>query len=201
MKEDSRVKCILALAKAFEQKDTAIIDRIEKVLLPQENTLPKELQEVLNSWGNTPLEEPEFFELLYKEGTTLEQVQEAAAKNINTDNYNAIEIAILANEVRKKVENKTDKDGVYKTTPAIDKIKLPKVSQIKALKKVANKEDITDKEINYEIFKIAEVIEAEITKWEADIITEMYFSYIKLVDNGTIGNIADISPFSRYIKN
>ncbi len=201
MKEDSRVKCILALAKAYEQKDTTTIDRIEKVLLPQESTLPQELQEVLDTWGNTPIEEPEFFELLYKEGTTLEQVQEAAAKNINTDDYNAVSIAILASEVRKKIENKTDKDGIYKTTPAIDRIKLPKVSQIKTLKKIANTEDITDQQLNEEIFKIAEVKEKDISKWEADLIVDMYLSYIRLVDSGTIGAIADISPFTRYLKN
>ncbi len=201
MKDANRTKCIIALAKAYEQKDTTTIDRIEKVLLPQESTLPQELQEVLNTWGYTPIEEPEFFELLYKEGTTLEQVQEAAAKNINTDDYNAVSIAILASEVRKKIENKTDKDGIYKTTPAIDRIKLPKVSQIKTLKKIANTEDITDQQLNEEIFKIAEVKEKDISKWEADLIVDMYLSYIRLVDSGTIGAIADISPFTRYLKN
>ena len=201
MKDANRTKCIIALAKAYEQNDTATIDRIEKFLLPQESTLPQELQEVLNTWGNTPIEEPELYDLLYKAGTTLEQVQEATAKNINPDDYSAIDIAILASEVRKKVENITDKDGVYKTTPTIDKIKLPKVSQIKTLKKMATTEDITDEKLNEEIFKIAEVKSKDISKWEANLIVDMYLSYIRLVDSGTIGSIADISPFSRYLKN
>lgn len=203
-------KMILAISKAYEHGDTAVISRLEAIALPSEEKLPPELQECLESWGKTPIEEPEFFKLATS--GTLEDVKAAAVKDLNIDDYNAVDIGTLASRVSNQIQGKIDADGKYKTTPNIDQVKLPRTTQLRALKKLATVAtdvadevgitgDTVEEKMTTEIFKIAGVKQEDLTDWEEDLIKNMFYSYIQAVDNDTLGSYSDRTPFARYIKN
>lgn len=196
--QENAQKAMFAIAQAYKLGNTVVINRIESILIPDEQELPDELQKCLESWGKTPIEEPEFFKK--SEKPSLEELKELAIKDLNIDDFNALDIAVLADRVYKRITNKIDDDGRYKTTPNIDNVKLPRTSQLKALKKLATT-NATNKKIDNEIFKIAGVKEKDLTQWEADLIKEMIFSYVSAVDSDTMGNYTDRTPFARYIKN
>ena len=198
MKKDTRSLALVALARAYEQKDTVVIGRIEAILIPDEHELPKELQECLESWGNTPIEEPEFFEL--SKSAKIEDLKIASMKELDIDAFDALSIGTFTNKLYKQISDKIDKDGMYKTTPNIDKVKLPKTTQLRKLKQMAT-DKIENKEIQKELFKIAGVNQKDITEWESDLIQKMIFGYVQAVDSDTMGNFSDRTPFARYIKN
>ena len=197
-KQDTKHKSILALAQAYEQNNTIIIDRIEAILIPSEKELPKELQKCLESWGKTPIEEPEFFKMT--EAATLEEMKEVAVKDLDIDSFDAMEIGTFTNRVYKQITEKLDEDGKFKTTPNIDNVKLPKTTQLRELKKLAVAQ-ASEEKIDKEIFKIAGVKQKDISKWESDLVKTMIFSFVTAVDRDTIGNYSDRTPFARYIKN
>jgi len=197
-KIEKKNQVILALAQAYESGNTALTNRIENIVVPDEQKLPKELQEVLDSWGNTPVDEPEFFELT--KSANLEELKATSVKDLDIDAFEALDIGTLANRVYKKVTDKIDKDGKYKTTANIDNVKLPKTTQLRALKKLAA--DGADSDvINKEILKISGVKKKDLIEWEQNLVIEMIFSYVQAVDKDTIGNYTDRTPFARYIKN
>ena len=173
---------------------------IDNIVIPHEEPLPEKLREVLDSWGSSPHEEPEFYNFMSKSGTTLDEVKLKALKDANEDDFSALDVANLANRVRYKITGKIDDDGMYKTTPNIDMVKLPKTSQLRELKKLA-KENTSQKDLSKEIFKIAGVDAEKLTEWEATLVDEMITAFSQAVDNNTLGNTADRTPFARYIKN
>ena len=61
--------------------------------------------------------------------------------------------------------------------------------------------ETSDEKIDEEIFKIAGVKQADVSEWEANLIKEIFFSYIQAVDKDTLGEYTDRTPFARYIKN
>jgi hypothetical protein len=200
--QEKKNKVIITLAEAYESKNTNLTDRVEAILIPNVQVLPAPLQEVLNSWGTTPIEEPAFAKLLIEKGTTAEQIKEVSAKDLDLDLYNALDIATLAAKVRSKIMDKIDEEGKYKSTPLIDKCKLPKTSQIKTLKQmVIDKKE--EAELNSFIYISTgiEELELNLTEWEADLIREMTISYINGVDQDTLGNYIDRTPFARYLGN
>jgi len=192
-------EALIALSQAYALDNTAITDRIESILLPDNQELPEELQKCLESWGNNPVDEPSYDEKIIDKAT-LEEMKLIAIKDINIDDFTAMDIAVLSDRVYKKVTNQIDDDGKYKTTPTINNVKLPRTTQLRALKKLATDGASEDK-IDKEIFKIAGVKEKDLSKWEADIIKEMFFAYVQAVDSDTMGSHTDRTPFARYIKN
>jgi len=198
MNKEKMQKAVMALAQAYEQGNTVATDRVEAILIPEKQELPKELQECLDSWGKTPIEEPVFFELT--KSAVLEDLKVAAVKDLDIDKFDALDIATLANRVYKQVTEKMDEDSKYKTTPNIDNVKLPRTTQLRALKKLAvDKAD--NEKIDKEIFKIAGVKQKDLTEWESNLIKEMIFAYVQAVDKDTLGSYSDRTPFARYIKN
>lgn len=198
MQNDTRSKTIVALAQAYEQNNVATTKRIESILLPDDYELPEELQKCLESYGNTPMDEPEIFELA--KTAKIEDIKEKVVKELDIDSFSAIDIGTLANRVYKQITDKIDKDGMYKTTPSIDRVKLPKTTQLRKLKQMAT-EEIEIEKIEKELFNIAGVNQEEITEWEADLIRDMTFGYVQAVDSDTLGKFSDRTPFARYIKN
>lgn len=191
-------KALIALSQAYALGNTAVTDRIESILLPDNQELPEELQKCLESWGNNPVDESEYAKNI--DTATLEEMKMSAIKDLNIDDFNAIDIAVLSDRVYKKITNKIDDDGKYKTTPNIDKAKLPRTTQLRAIKKLAT-DEVAEEKIYKEIFKIAGVKEKDLSKWEADLIKEMFYAYVQAVDSDTMGSYTDRTPFARYIKN
>jgi len=197
-KQEKRTKVIMAIAKAYETGNTALTNRLEAIVIPNEEALPKELQKVLDSWGNNPIEEPEFFESL--KSAELEDLKQTAIKDLDIDAFSALDIALLAKKVNSKITDKIDKNGSYKTTPNIDKVTLPKTTQLRAIKKLA-KDGADDEAIEKEIFKIAGVKKKELIEWEQTLVRQMLYAFIEAVDKDTISSYSDRTPFARYIKN
>ena len=191
-------KVVIAIAQAYNTNNTALTSRVEAIVMPDEQPLPKELQECLESWGKTPIEEPEFFELT--QTATFEDLKDAAIKDLNIDDFNSLDVATFADRVYKRVTDKIDEDGKYKTTANIDKVKLPRTTQLKALKKLVI-DDAGEEKVNKEIFKIAGVKEKDISEWEANLIKDLTYSFVQAVDRDVVGNYSDRTPFARYIKN
>lgn len=198
--QEKRNKVIVLLAKAYEEKDTALTNRVEAIVIPHGEPLPQKLQEVLDSWGNTPIQEPEFYELINKDGTTIDDVKAMAIKDLNADDFSALDVAALANRVRYKIIGKIDDDGMYKTTPKIDQIKLPSTSQLKHLKELLRAET-PEPEFLKEMYKIAGINPDDITKWELELVEDMFINFTRAVDSSTLGNVVDKTPFARYLKN
>jgi len=196
--QEKKNKVIIALAQAYENGNTALTNRVESIVVPDEQELPKELQKCLESWGKTPIEEPEFFKLTTT--AKLEDLKLAAVKDLDIDAFDAIDIGTLANRVYRRITDKIDEDGKYKTTENIDKVKLPRTTALRELKKLAH-DKVSDEKITKEIFKRAGAKEKDLSKWEVDLIKEMIFSYVQAVDNDTMGSYTDRTPFARYIKN
>jgi len=196
--QEKKSKVIIALAQAYESGNTALTNRVESIVVPDEQELPKELQKCLESWGKTPIEEPEFFKLTTT--AKLEDLKLAAVKDLDIDAFDAIDIGTLANRVYRRITDKIDEDGKYKTTENIDKVKLPRTTALRELKKLAH-DKVSDEKITKEIFKRAGAKEKDLSKWEVDLIKEMIFSYVQAVDNDTMGSYTDRTPFARYIKN
>ena len=120
MNREKMNKVVMTLAQAYEQNNEKIINAVEAILTPNDQKLPEKLQKVLESWGTTPIEEPVFSELI--KTASIEELKLAAVKDLNIDDFDAIEIGTLANRVLKRITDKIDEDGKYKTTTNIDKI-------------------------------------------------------------------------------
>jgi len=129
---EKRNLAVIALARAYEQKDEKTIARVETILLPDTVKLPTELEEVLNSWGTSPIEESDMYALIKSAG--IEDVKEIAVRTVDIDAFSALDISTLTHKVIQRISNHTDADGVFKTTPKLSAVKLPRTSQIKELK-------------------------------------------------------------------
>jgi hypothetical protein len=153
---------------------------------------------VLELWGNTPIAEPKFFEATKtaKPG----ELSVIAVRDLDVDAFNAFDVGILTERVHKKITNKIDDDGMYKTTPSMDSMKLPRTSQINTMKQIAsNNQD--DKAIEKELYKAIGLKKTDLTEWEQELVDEIFFAYVEAVDANIIGNVSDKTPFARYLKN
>ena len=198
MKQEKRTKAVIALAQAYETGNIAITNRVEAIIMPDDQKLPKQLEACLKTWGKTPIDESEFFEL--SQTATFEEMKAASVKDLNIDDFDALDIATLTNRLFKQITNKIDDDGKYKTTPNIDKVKLPKTTQLKAIKDLAIS-DAGEEKLAKEIFKVAGVKAKDLSDWEVALVTEMTYAYIQAVDSDLMGSFSDRTPFARYLGN
>jgi len=200
---ENRTEVILAVAKAYEDENTALINKIENIVIKKKPTLPKELQEVLDKIGNTPLDEPEIFN-----AKSVHKTIRVVMGDLNIDDFSAADVSNLTKEAYIKVSSIVDDDGYYKTTPAIDKVKLPKTTEIEQLVDCAklHVDEATDpdkaqQEIENKIFEIAGVDKNTLTDWEKEVVTTMTYSYMEAVASNTISEASDFTPFAKYLKN
>ena len=198
MKNEKNSAAIIALAKAYEQGNTAITSRVESILIPDAQPLPIELQECLESWGKTPIEEPEYFEA--SKTAKIEDMKTIAMKELDIDLFDALDVATFTSRLYSQIIDKIDEDGKYKTTPNIDNVKLPRTTQLRKIKQMAT-DKVANEEILEEIFNIAGIEQESVSDWESDLIRDMMFGYIKAVDEDIMGRYSDRTPFARYIKN
>lgn len=196
--DEKKSKVILALASAYQNGNTSITERVEALLLPDEKKLPEALQTVLDSWGNTPIDEPEFAKMIEDNPLELDTL---AIKDLNIDDFNTLDIGLFVNKVRSKVIDYIDDDGKYKSTKNIDKAKLPRTSELKALRKMASEDGAVDMEINEEVLKVAGLKKKDLSTWEQNLVIQMVMAFANAVTQTTLGNYADRTPFARYIKN
>lgn len=195
---DIRARCILALGRAYEQKNKAITERVEAIMLPDDEELPKALQDIMDSWGNTPIEEPELFALI--ESGSMHEVSEFAIKNGDLDAFNSIDINVFTRRVIRKVTLKVDNDGVFKSTAKTDKMLLPTMSKIKMIREKARAQHSVS-EVEDEVFNAVGLTKDDLSKWEQELVLDLVTAFIKAGDAASIGEHVDRTPFARYLKN
>lgn len=196
---EKRDACIIALARAYEAGNTAVTSRIENIILTDQVKLPPKLEEVLQAWGTTPIDEPEMFDLIMNQ--PLEDVKVKAMRELNVDDFSALDVSTLAHRVINRITSKTDEDGKFKTTPALDSMKLPKTSGLREIKQmIVDQADVKD--IEQKAFDLVGFSDRNlITAWEQDLVLEILKDFINAVDSDALGGVADRTPFARYLKN
>lgn len=196
MKRDPKqTDAIIALAKAYEEGNTSIISRVEPVLLPQNVKLPDALEEILNTIGSSPIEEPE----LYAAINTMKPMEYAklSLKGANRDDFDALDIGLFVNRVFLKITSYVDEEGRYKSTPALDKMKLPTTSSIVKIQEAAEDKDGFEPSVSDALGLDFAVL----TDWEKGLAMEMASAFIAAVNGALLGNVVDRTPFGRYLKN
>jgi len=94
-------------------------------------TLHEQLQEVLDSLGNTPIVEKEIFEALDAKPLKKSKAVKLALskKGLKIKDFTGIEIAAFFNDLSTKILATKNKDGVFKSTPLTENFNLPDFEQ------------------------------------------------------------------------
>lgn len=196
---EKRDLAIISLARAYENKDTALISRVEAILLPDAVKLPPELETALNEWGNNPVVESDMYALI--KSAPLEDVKEVAIRKLNLDDFSALDISTFTARVIDRITSKTDADGIYKTTPTLDGMKLPRTSAIRSIKQMILDGKEQD-EIEAKAFETVGFADRSVlTDWEQELVLNLLKDFITAADSDALGAMADRTPFARYLKN
>lgn len=196
-------KVIYAVANAYATKDNMLIKKLEGLLLPEEITLPEDLQAQLETFGNNPIEEPKLFEAL--SNNDYDKFRALCLKDKSIDDVEVFDLHDFAVAVEKRITEMVDKDGVFKSTKNTEELKLPKSSQLNALNKIIETKE--DEQINFEklkeaIFETAGMEQEKLSDWEQGLVAEIYYSFIRATNNSIAKKQAvDRSPFAGYLKN
>lgn len=197
---DNQIAVYLALDNAYKTGNVLLTNRVEAIVAPQEIKLPDALQEIYDSLKDSPILEPELYAVLEKDDLRLEGFTQAIAGAVNLDDFDAIIASEFVSRCRFKILNTTDKDGVFKSSPTLDNVSLPKMSVIKQLAEDWNKgmtvEAFTDRAV-----EVAVPSGTVLTEWERNLVGELYLSYAVSFVNSIKGVVTDRTPFSRYLKN
>lgn len=187
----------MALARAYEEDNTNITERIESILTPSASSLPAPLQTALDKFGDTPIAEPKLYEAL--ETGESGKFSDLCAVGINLDDYDAIEASTYLSRVRTKILTDMDKDGVFKTTPLLDSIRLPKLSEVRAFSDKADGK--TEAELESEALSMIGLGDVKLSKWEIELARNIVLAYTQSTTDALLGKVTDRTPFSRYLKN
>lgn len=122
--------------------------------------LNDKLQEIIDALGNTPVAEPKIAELFANGESTKADVINAILSDhdLKIKEFNAIEMATFFNEVYKKIFDKKDVDGVFKSTPNTENMEMPDFEEVEDFINLANEleglkqvqTELTDKLVNGE---------------------------------------------------
>ena len=208
---EKKNEVIIAIANAYESKNEALTNMIESIVLPNNNFAPA-LQERYEALGDTPQDEPKFYELIEKLDEARQSGNVEAIEDTNdeiaeyllgdkADEFSALEIANFIDKSIAKIISYQDELGYFKTTPAVSEMKLPNTKDIKKIKKALSKENVQAEEISKLFFDIAGLKRDELTKWEANLCDTIFMEYYKAVMQSRIGVVASLTPFGKYLKN
>lgn len=188
----------IALAQAYEVGNTVITERIESILTPNELKLPDQLQTALDTLGDTPIAAPEAFSALEKEDPNA--FTKACSNGVDLDAYDAVEAGTFIARCRNKILSDVDKDGVFKTTPNLDKMRLPKLSEVRKYSDMA-KNGTSEEDLVKHITETIGLGKAKLTEWEQSLVKSIITSYTQVTTDAFIGKVTDRTPFARYLKN
>lgn len=199
--QNSQIEVFTALNQAYVSGNTFLTDRVEAIVAPQEVKLPDSLQEILDGIKDTPIDEPQLFAILQKDNMNLIGFTEAITSSVNLDDFDALTASEFISRARLKILSKTDKDGVFKSTPSIDQVKLPRMSMVKKLAEAVN-QDMPQAEFTDLAVSLAGIPESvSLTSWERDLIGEMFLAFAISYLTSLSGVASDRTPFARYLKN
>jgi len=204
MKKDveNRTKAIMALAKAYEENNVLLTTRVESILIPSEVNLPDELKEKLQLIKTTPIEEPELQSAFESENSFAFRTTVCKKLDVNVDDYDATVITELTIEALKRFRDKMDEDGMFKTTPNLTNMKLPKTSQLQEMMEMIKNKELTQETFLDKIFEIGGIKREDLTEWEKELVDAIFGEFIKANnDSYAMRQAIDKTPFSRYLKN
>ena len=154
--------------------------------------LSKELQELLDSKGNTPIAESETYAVMTKKNNVLiTEIFKVAIKGseVKIEDYvnKPMELATFINKLSVKISKLTDADGNYKKTPNTENIGLPNVYQLEELEPLVlqkiggDSSEKLQKEMDDICLAIMEkdfkVDIGSLTDWEKTLMTDQYQMY------------------------
>lgn len=203
---EKKTKVLLAIAREYENKNKNFTDRIESIVLPNELKLNKTLQEKIDDLKDTPIGEPELFKAI-KEETALEfKLTLFKHFRLDVDDFDLADSTEAVIAAIKKITDKKDSDGSYKSTPMLDTVKLPRTTQVQELMSIANNKELTNKEIDEKAkskaYEIAGVKKEDLTKWESELVWEMFLGFVSAnTDAVSMRQAFDRTQFARYLKN
>lgn len=195
---NSRPEVFIALAQAYESGNTVITERIESILTPNEFALPEALQSALDKLGDTPIAEPKAYAELEK--SDMNGFTEVVAAGVDLDLYDAVTASTFIARARTRILTDVDKDGVFKTTPALDKMRLPKLSEVRAYSDMA-KDGASEEDLVKHIMATVGLADATLTDWEQDLVKAIVTTYTQVTTDAFLGKVTDRTPFARYLKN
>ena len=156
---------------------------IENIKIRQENDeLPEDLKKILEKVKNNPIDEPEIFELNKKVENQEASIIELVLKFLTEeelDKHSADDISFLAGKIARKVSNKKDDNGVFKTTPNTSTWERPKPSQVMKFEKLQNKKAENEKagkkkqkDLEDLIYKSCKIDKSKLTEWEQELVVD-----------------------------
>jgi hypothetical protein len=185
------------IAKGSEASIIQILDKLESNVV-----LNPELQEKLDSIGDTPLLESKRNEAIDKqtENGLLPIIEDLITRE-EADKYSAEEIGDFIHKVVEKVTSFKKEDGTYKSTPNTKECDMPNAFEVddifklimegntlsdsakdaptnekeKVLKKIIK----ISKDLQKMVFKTAGLDKSKLTDWEVSLVTEMTYSTVR----------------------
>lgn len=197
--KDNQVSTYLALDQAYKTGNTALTSRVEAIVSPQDIKFPEVLELVLSDIKDTPLLEPKLFSILENDTMRLEGFTKALSARVDLDAFDALTASEFISAARHKILDKKDKDGVFKATPAIDQMKLPRISVVKELSEqcmVLDAPEFTELALS-----VSGLTAEALSNWERELVSEILLSYAVAYATSLGGIMPDRTPFARYLKN
>lgn len=174
--------------------------------------LHEKLQEVLDTIGNNPFDEPEIFEAIDVERPRKVKAVKIALerKGLNSKDFDAKEIGMFFNLMKDKISGLKLEDGSYKVTKNTKNYRFPDFEEVELMgdlgldlnelyKKQSLLVDTSDIEENaaniMQILKdmdelmwvVTGLNKDKLTAWEVKLISEQIFTYATNVDNTSMG--------------
>lgn len=178
--------------------------------------LNEQLKNALELVGNTPLDEPEIFEAIDLNPPEKMKMDKLKVVGIalersglkHTD-FTALEIGAFFHEVYHKVSAFEDKEGVLKSVPSIENLRLPNFEDVENIQtkleslqgidlSVAKPEefkDLTEKfvnqttELNDMVWEIAGLDKSALSEWEQTLVVQHIFKFITEVEKTSMGKL------------
>jgi len=159
IEQNKNVNDIMKIALLFEKGHKQdIMNFVNKIETSEKfETLPQALQDVYEKVGQTPIEEPELYEISERIAKSEGSIVEIAMKVMTddeVDEYSIEDIGFLCGEINRKVRYIKDKSGVFKSTPNTEDWQPPKPTKLFKYKKVID--NITEAEKSGDVKKAEE---------------------------------------------
>jgi len=178
--------------------------------------LNEKLNEVLDTIGESPFDEPEIFKAVdLEKPRKVEAVTIALTrKSLDLKDFTAKEIADFFSAMRNKIIALKDADGNYKVTPATKNYRFPNFEEVEKFSDLgselnelytrqsdlpedeyennANKIIAVLTEMDNVLWEVTQLDRDKLTPWEIKLISEQIFAYTTEVENTSMGKPLDI---------
>lgn len=149
----------------------------------EEVILEKSLQEVLDTVGNSPIAEPEMFELLSATPMKKTKIVKLALEksDLNQKDFKAIEVAKFFHQLSEKIISLKNKDGSFKSTSLTENCDLPDFEQAEEVQELwvkmfeakdeKKREKVGDK-LDALAWEISGLDKSKMSEWEEKLVVE-----------------------------